>query len=226
MIKVKASVTGVPKVARELDHLGRELGIGAKEMTRIIGRSVALFGVRETYPRTISAKARKQGERSVEIDFYKVVGIDKNGAASAGIVDKWQNERRRSTTGRASRPPGGKHRDPSTLYATQEALNDAITQRQKMVGWAKAQWAGVAAKLGPAIATKWITRHRASEAIVDLRSSLMGTSLTVGSKSQYASQVFPSDMQRRAVSQGTKNGISFMRRKAKAEAAKATNKLK
>jgi hypothetical protein len=226
MIKVKASVTGVPKVARELDHLGRELGIGAKEMTRIIGRSVALFGVRETYPRTISAKARKQGERSVEIDFYKVVGIDKGGVASAGIVDKWQAERRRPTTGRASRPPGGKHRDPSTLYATQEALSDAITQRQKMVGWAKGQWAGVAAKLGPAIPTKWITRHRATESIVDLQSSIMGTKLTIGSRADFASQVFPSDMQRRAVTQGTKNGISFMRRKAKAEAAKTTNKLR
>jgi hypothetical protein len=221
MIQLKGTITGVPKTARELDHLGRELSIDAKETTRIIGRSIALFGVRQTYPKT-----PKSGKTTIQTDFFKVVGEAKNGIADPGFVDKWQNERRRPTTGRTARPPGGKNKDPTTIYATPVALKEAIQRRQLLVGWAKGQWAGVLAKLGGKAPAKWITRHRAVESIMELRSGVTGTRLTIGSSSEYASQVFPGEMQSRAVREGTKNGINFLRNQARARAKAATRKLR
>jgi hypothetical protein len=51
MIGITARVSGDAQAARELDRLGRALGNDALETTRIVGRSVALFGMRESYPR-------------------------------------------------------------------------------------------------------------------------------------------------------------------------------
>jgi hypothetical protein len=227
MIGITARVSGDAAAIRELERLGRAMGNDAAETTRIVGRSVAGFGMRESYPRGVGGKSKKQGENSIARDARKVLGQSPGGSASAteayAHVQAYRNKSGRVSSGQRGRRG---RLDPRVLWVTPEAFAEATARRQAMVGWGKAAWAKAATELGAKPPQAWIRRHTAAKGYADLSRKITGPSLTIGSRTSYASDLFNSSMQARAIRNGTKNAIRWMQRQVDGAARKTSQNLK
>jgi hypothetical protein len=225
MIGITARVSGDAQAARELDRLGRALGNDALETTRIVGRSVALFGMRESYPRGVGGKAKLGGEHAIERDARKILAVSASGVSSSSAAFSHQ-EALRGARGTIAGKRKKRSEDPRVMWATAEAIREAITRRQLMVGWAKAAWAKAGVDLGAKAPQKWITRHAAAPGYATATKKLSGPVVTMGSRTSYASNIFSAALQARAIRQGTKNAIAWMQRQADKETGKTTKLFK